>query len=281
MDDGVKTAVREIISTTIVNTGSYDIVERSLLEKVMQEQQFSNSGVVDDKDATEIGKLTGANKIILSVLANVGEKQMLSIKMIDVQTATVERQEVGMLSDIFSDVEKITLKIANAEKSEVVDTPQVVQSIAKNDSNGPLPGEDELVLYLPPYDGREDIQIQGGVDQAVKVFLDGEFIGGGTFAKGFSCVIDKNNLKKSKKDVHELKVGNLTTKINVAKYNYFCFETTTKTDLLGTGMLNAAQMPAFGPNKAGGANFNIRINGNNTIVYKLKIVLMEQKYVSR
>lgn len=44
IDEGTKIAIREIVSSTIVNTGKHSIVERSLLEKVMQEQSFSNSG---------------------------------------------------------------------------------------------------------------------------------------------------------------------------------------------------------------------------------------------
>ena len=63
-DEGTKVAIREIISSTIVNLGGYSIVERSLLEKVMSEQNFSNSGAVDDTQATEIGKLAGAKKVI-------------------------------------------------------------------------------------------------------------------------------------------------------------------------------------------------------------------------
>ncbi len=274
MNERVKTAVREIISTTIVNTGSYDIVERCLLEKVMQEQQFSNSGVVDDKDVTEIGKLAGANKIVLSILADMGGKQMLSIKMIDVKTATIDRQEVGMLADIFADVEQMTLKIVGAEKQVVADVGQSEQQIDKNSPDDPIPSDEELVLLLPPYTGRQDVQILGGVDKAVKVFLDGDFIGSGTFAKGFSFVIDKKNLKTVKKDIHELKVDNLSVKIDVAKYNYFRFETTMKTG----GILGGVNTIGFGM-KNTGININSNGGGSQQIVYKLKVVLAEQKHV--
>lgn len=276
VNEGVKTAVREIISTTIVNTGSYDIVERSLLEKVMQEQQFSNSGIVDDKDVTEIGKLAGANKIVLPILADMGGKQMLSIKMIDVKTATIERQEVGILVNMFDDVEQMTLKIVGAEKQPATDVHQSEQQIDKNSPDDPIPSDEELVLLLPPYTGRQDVQILGGVDKAVKVFLDGDFIGSGTFAKGFSFVIDKKDLKTVKKDIHELKVDNLSVKIDVAKYNYFRFETTMKTG----GILGGMNTIGFGM-KNTGININSNGGGSQQIVYKLKVVLAEQKYMAQ
>lgn len=119
IDDGTKIAVREIISSTIVNTGKYSIVERSLLEKVMEEQKFSNSGAVDDMQATEIGKLAGANKVVLSVVTLTGGRNMLSIKIIDVTTATIERQKVKVVTsgELLDVIEPLTLEMINITSS--------------------------------------------------------------------------------------------------------------------------------------------------------------------
>ena len=118
-DDGTKVAVREIISSTIVNLGSYSIVERSLLEKVMAEQKFSNSGAVDDSQATEIGKLSGAKKVIVSVITKTNNRRMLTVKMIDVKTATVERQKFKIVSDyeLLDIVAPITLEVFKQQKN--------------------------------------------------------------------------------------------------------------------------------------------------------------------
>lgn len=117
IDDGTKVAVREIISSTIVNTGKYSIVERSLLEKIMDEQKFSNSGAVDDMQATEIGKLAGANKVVLSVVTLTGGRNMLSIKIIDVMTATIERQKVKVVTsgELLNVIEPLTLEMLDME----------------------------------------------------------------------------------------------------------------------------------------------------------------------
>lgn len=119
IDEGTKIAVREIISSTIVNTGKYSIVERSLLEKVMEEQQFSNSGAVDDMQATEIGKLAGANKIVLSVVTLTGGRNMISIKIIDVMTATIERQKVKVVTsgELLDVLESLTLEMLNIQST--------------------------------------------------------------------------------------------------------------------------------------------------------------------
>lgn len=113
IDEGTKIAVREIVSSTIVNAGNYDIVERSSLEKVMQERQFSDSGMVNDADVTEIGKIAGADKLVLSVVTLAGDRTMISIKMIDVETASVERQKVKVVSseELFDVVAELTLAL--------------------------------------------------------------------------------------------------------------------------------------------------------------------------
>lgn len=137
IDDGTKIAVREIISSTIVNTGKYSIVERSLLEKVMEEQKFSNSGAVDEMQATEIGKLAGANKVVLSVVTLTGGRNMLSIKIIDVKTATVERQKVKVVTsgELLDAVEPLTLEMLNiASNSSISIAPTVVKSSGKQNA---------------------------------------------------------------------------------------------------------------------------------------------------
>ena len=125
IDEGTRMAVREIISSTFVNTGKYTIVERSLIEKIMQEQKFSISGAVEDSQATEIGKILGANKIVLSVISLAGGRNVLSIKLVDVQTANVERQKTQVITsnELLNVVEPLTLQLMGEEVGSVRQTP--------------------------------------------------------------------------------------------------------------------------------------------------------------
>ena len=45
-------------------TNLYSVVERDQIDKVLKEQHFSNSGIVDDAQATQIGKVLGIDAII-------------------------------------------------------------------------------------------------------------------------------------------------------------------------------------------------------------------------
>ncbi len=220
IDEGTKVAIREIISSTIVNAGDYDIVERSLLEKVMQEQSFSNSGAVDDNDATEIGKLAGANKVVLSVVTLTGGRNMLSVKMIDVKTASVERQKVKVVAsgELLDAVEPITLALIDASYSDddmtVIAAPAEVQEVQ---DGKPMPRNGEVVFYLPS--GYEPPK-EKDKDLPLLVKLDKEDVGSGTLSTGFTI-----RMPNPGSGVRKLKVGaQKAINIDLSKYNFFEFQ---------------------------------------------------------
>jgi curli biogenesis system outer membrane secretion channel CsgG len=56
----------------MVNAGTYSVVERKALDKILSEQNFSNSDRVDAATATKLGKLLGADAIILGSITQFG-----------------------------------------------------------------------------------------------------------------------------------------------------------------------------------------------------------------
>ncbi|MBO5880496.1 MAG: hypothetical protein J6Q57_02460 [Paraprevotella sp.] len=214
-DDGTKIAIREIISSTVVNLGTYSIVERSLLDKVMAEQKFSNSGAVDDTQATEIGKLSGASKVIVSVVTKTGNRRMLTVKMIDVKTATVERQKFKIVneSELLDIVSPVTSDVFKGAKTAIVNNSVKEETTSVS--------EGELRFFMPS--GFQASKEKHN-DNIIEVYMDKELIGGGTLSSGFDIVI-----KDPKPGKHRLKImGRLageTTfiKINTTKHTYFEF----------------------------------------------------------
>ncbi|MDL2262349.1 DUF1566 domain-containing protein [Bacteroidales bacterium OttesenSCG-928-I21] len=161
MDEGTKLAVQELISSAFVNTGRFIIVERSMIDKIMKEQAFQNSDMADNSQATEVGKLAGANKIVLSAVSLVGGRNMLSVKIIDVQTATVDQQKTKIVSsnDLLDAVEPLTLELLD---EKVVYTKQETQFISqqKKEENREESKKDdnkkgeEITLILSEVKGR-------------------------------------------------------------------------------------------------------------------------------
>jgi hypothetical protein len=146
IDEDTKVAVRELISSIFVNTGKYSIVERSLLEKVMKEQEFSNSGAVDDSQATEVGKLAGANKAVLSIVTLVGGRNMLSVKIIDVQTATIDQQKTIIVNtkDLLDAVEPLTMELLGEKVPDKTPDTQVDNTLRTKIDDEPAAVETKI-----------------------------------------------------------------------------------------------------------------------------------------
>jgi hypothetical protein len=65
------------------------VVDRANLDRIREEQGFQLSGEVDDNSAKAIGKLLGAGAIVTGAFANLGDVYSLTLKAINIETATV------------------------------------------------------------------------------------------------------------------------------------------------------------------------------------------------
>lgn len=131
-DPALQMGVRELISNCFVNYGQeYSIVERSQLDKVMQEARFSNTDAVDESQATELGRLAGADRVVLSVISNMGTRSLISVKMINVETASVVKQQSKIVeTDLLLDViEPVTMVLLGKENTSTnIETPLVAKN---------------------------------------------------------------------------------------------------------------------------------------------------------
>lgn len=137
LTDGLRISVREIVSSTFVNNAdNYSIVERSLLDKVMQEAKFSNSDAVDESQATQLGKLAGADRVVLTVISRFESRCMISIKLINVETATIDQQISKMVdyNSVLDVTEPLTLAVLGKGDANITVTSTSVNAPVKGDS---------------------------------------------------------------------------------------------------------------------------------------------------
>ena len=105
--------VREEISSSVVNYKGYTVLERQLINKVMEENRFQESGLVSDEQVSNIGRLMGADYVIVSTVSALGANYHISCKMIEVATARIEMQSTGTT---ISGMNDITQTIQNLVK---------------------------------------------------------------------------------------------------------------------------------------------------------------------
>jgi TolB-like protein len=83
--------IDELIANA-VNDGIFEVVDRQQLDLIRAEQNFQWAGEVDDNLALEVGKFFGAQSIVSGALSALGNRNRLTVRALEVQTAQVQGQ---------------------------------------------------------------------------------------------------------------------------------------------------------------------------------------------
>ncbi|MGA9814625.1 MAG: CsgG/HfaB family protein [Terriglobales bacterium] len=73
-DVDIGKGISDLLVTYLVKDGSYSVIERKALDKIMSEQNFSNSDRANPNSAAKIGKLLGVDAIIVGSITQFGNE---------------------------------------------------------------------------------------------------------------------------------------------------------------------------------------------------------------
>jgi hypothetical protein len=119
-NSAVKEIVRELISSVVVNANGYSVLERQLINKVLEEHRIQVGGLVDDSQVIELGKLMGANYAFVTSITMLDRNHFISVKMIDVQTARIEKQSTGQTQNGTNDLVEVVQTLASGMVGQMV-----------------------------------------------------------------------------------------------------------------------------------------------------------------
>lgn len=84
--------IQEKMTSALAGQGIFRVIERQQLEKVMAEQKLQMSGLIDNSSAVEIGKMLGADGIMVGSITEYGRtiypKARLTINVRVIETKT-------------------------------------------------------------------------------------------------------------------------------------------------------------------------------------------------
>lgn len=86
LDEHMAKVAENMISSVLLNSGRVALAERNELEKILAEQKFSNSGLVDDAQAVKFGQLSGAKFIVVGTISSANY-------ILNESTTTTEKQK--------------------------------------------------------------------------------------------------------------------------------------------------------------------------------------------
>lgn len=87
----VTAILSECLRSELFKTIQYDVINRENMESILKEQAFQISGACDDMECIiRVGKILAVRKMFTGTLGKLGEKYILTLKIIDVETAKID-----------------------------------------------------------------------------------------------------------------------------------------------------------------------------------------------
>ena len=84
--NSVESGLLDVVGTQLLS--SYSVLERQMLDVILEEQRLSMSGLVFEATAVEAGCLQGADGVVFCQYGCLGEDDLLTIKLVDCKTSS-------------------------------------------------------------------------------------------------------------------------------------------------------------------------------------------------
>ena len=94
ISDGEVNALTDRLRAELFKTKHFKVIEREMMQEVLKEQGFQQSGCTTDKCMVRIGRLVGVEKIIGGSISKVGNVYSVSSRIVNVETGEVEKSEI-------------------------------------------------------------------------------------------------------------------------------------------------------------------------------------------
>ncbi|MHB9155700.1 MAG: FlgO family outer membrane protein [Endomicrobiales bacterium] len=157
--------ISERLTTRLVKLKKYTVIERQLLESVLQELHLESSGVIDAETTKQLGKVLGVDAIIAGTLMDIGPET------VEVNARVIKTESAEVISTSSIEVEKTWPDVAVspdvAASAPVQQAPQQDYSPApqqKYSMAAPVQQQPQQVRAYPPkkFDSYFDVMVGGG-----------------------------------------------------------------------------------------------------------------------
>jgi TolB-like protein len=110
----METGFAEMLQANLTALKGIRLVEREKLHAVLKEQKLSLAGLADPQTAVKVGRLLGAERLVLGAFLELGDSLRLDLRLVDTQTTAIVSAETarGMTQDFASLLEDLALRLA-------------------------------------------------------------------------------------------------------------------------------------------------------------------------
>jgi len=121
----LKTGLAQMLISDLGAADSYRLVERSRLQALLDEQKLGQTGKLDRATAARVGKLLGAQLMVLGSFFDLGPTLRVDARLVDVETGKIlHTAGATAKSDDFLDVERqLATDLGEALRHQTAATP--------------------------------------------------------------------------------------------------------------------------------------------------------------
>lgn len=112
--------IRDVFSETSLSQGILRIIERSDLEKILEEQNLQLSGIIDDATAKKVGNIIGVDYLCYGNIVDVNTYMRLFAKIVEIETGEIVgigSTNIDKTDDIIS-LLKVDKKVDKIEREQ-------------------------------------------------------------------------------------------------------------------------------------------------------------------
>jgi formylglycine-generating enzyme required for sulfatase activity len=187
-------ALTDRLRTELFNIGGYKVVERGMMEEILGELGYQQSGCTSDECIVEVGKHLGVEQMVGGSISKVGKTYSVSARIVSVETREIIKTATydyrGEIDDLLtSGMRNVALKLTGQKDGKTE------------------PAQLSIISAKKPTD---TVTTVGGMD-----FI---FVKGGTFQMG-------SNSGYNEKPVHSVTVSDFNiskTEVTFEQYDVFC-----------------------------------------------------------
>lgn len=122
-DEDIGKGIADLIVENLVQSGKYSVIERKALDKILAEQNLSNSDRVDSSTAAKLGRVLGVDAIIMGSITQFGRDDKSGGAAAEVASRVTGKFGLGKVRRSEANaVVGISARMVNAETAEIVAT---------------------------------------------------------------------------------------------------------------------------------------------------------------
>jgi len=109
--------VSERLTTRMVNQNKLRVIERRMLRKLLEEKKLSETGVIDQKTAFEMGKVLGVDVIVTGTLIDLDDgRTEVNARLIETKTGEILAASKGYMKRTWADRPRAVKPVASKPK---------------------------------------------------------------------------------------------------------------------------------------------------------------------